>query len=112
MSARIELIYAPDCPHLGLARDRLASALQSTGLGAEWLEWDQADEKSPDYARAYASPTILIDGEDVSTDGLEVDALSCRLYRAEDGGVTGAPPESLIAMALRRVRWRTTRGAG
>ena len=104
MSARIELIYSPDCPHLGLARDRLASALQSAGLRADWLEWDQADEESPGYTRDYASPTILIDGEDISTDDVEVDAQSCRLYRDEDGGLTGAPPESVIATALQRVR--------
>ncbi len=104
MSARIELIHAPDCPHLGLARDRLMRALRSAGLEDQWQEWDQADEKSPDYARDYASPTILIDREDISTDGVEVDAQSCRLYRAEDGRLTGAPPESVIATALRRVR--------
>ena len=66
MSPRIELIYGPDCPHLGLARDRLMKALRSAGLEDEWQEWDQADGMSPDYARDYASPTILIDGEDVA----------------------------------------------
>jgi hypothetical protein len=104
VSARIELIYGPDCPHLGLARDRLMKALRSAGLEDEWREWDQADEKSPDYTRDYASPTILIDGEDVSADGVEIDAQSCRLYRAEDGRLTGAPPELVIASALQRVR--------
>ena len=104
MSVRIELIYAPDCPHLGLIRDRLMGALRSTGLRASWLEWDQADEGSPHYTRDYASPTILIDGEDISTDGVVVDAQSCRLYRAEDGRLTGAPPESVIATALQRMK--------
>jgi hypothetical protein len=88
------------------------SALQSAGLGAVWQEWDQADGGSPDYTRDYASPTILIDGEDVSTDGVEVDARSCRLYRAEDGRLTGAPPESLIATALQRAQHGNTEGAG
>lgn len=104
MSARIELIYAPDCPHLELIRDRLVRALRAAGLGDEWQEWDQADGKSPDYTRDYASPTILIDGADVSTDGVEVDAQSCRLYRTEDGRLTGAPPEFVIVTALQRVR--------
>jgi len=112
VSVRIELIYAPDCPNLGLARDRLMSALRSAGLGAEWQEWDQADGGSPDHIRDYASPTILIDGEDVSTDGVEVDAQSCRLYRAEDGRLTGTPPESLIATALQRAQQSNTEGAG
>ena len=104
MSARIELIYAPDCPHLELARDRLTRALRSAGLKDEWQEWDQADGTSPDYTRAYASPTILIDGEDVATDGVEIDARCCRLYRTEDGRLTGAPPELVIATALQRAR--------
>ncbi len=112
MSAHIELIYGPDCPHLELARDRLSRALRSAGLGAEWQEWDQADGESPDYARDHASPTILINGKDVSTDVVEVDAEACRLYRTEDGRLTGAPPESVITTALQRTEERNAEGAG
>ncbi len=113
MSAQVELIYAPDCPNLGLARDRLQRALQTAGLEAEWQEWDQAHGESPNYTRDYASPTILVDGKDVSTDGVEVDADSCRLYLGEDGRLTGAPPVVVIMAALRMAHSReTTKGAG
>ena len=100
MSSRVELIYAPDCPNLGLTRERLTEALRSVGLEAEWQEWDQAHADSPDYARDYASPTILVDGQDVSGDGAVVGADSCRLYRGEDGRLTGAPPVVSITAAL------------
>ena len=59
-----------------------------------------------------ASGQVLIDGEDISTDGVVVDAQSCRLYRDEDGRLTGAPPEFSIATALKRARGRSNEGAG
>ena len=100
MSAKVELIYAPDCPNVGLARDRLTRAFQSTQLEAEWHEWNQAHATSPDYTRDYASPTILVDGQDVSAESTALDAESCRLYTGADGRLTGAPPGFAIAAAL------------
>jgi hypothetical protein len=87
-------------------------ALHSVGLDAEWQEWDQARGDSPDYTRSYASPTILVDGADVSADGSEVDADSCRLYMGEDGRLTGAPPVVVISTALRRSQGRETEEPG
>ncbi len=108
VSSRVELIYTPDCPNLGLARKRLIRALHSVGLRAEWQEWDQAQGDNPDYTRDYASPTILVNGEDVSTDSAVVDADSCRLYRGKDGRLTGAPPVVAIAAALQMAQGRET----
>ncbi len=110
MSVRVELLYAPDCPNLGMAREHLTRAFKSAGLEAEWHEWLQSDADSPDYTRDYASPTILVDGRDVSTDSVVVDADSCRLYTGEDGNLTGAPPVVAITTALRMARGRETRG--
>lgn len=112
MSHRVELIFAPDCPNVGLARERLTRAFEAAELQTQWREWNQAEAESPGYTRVYASPTILVDGEDVSTDGVEVDAESCRLYRGEDGRLTGAPPESVIVTALKRAQQKDAGGAG
>lgn len=108
MSHRVELIYAPDCPNVGLARERLTRALESAELQTEWREWNQAHAESPDYARDYASPTILVDGRDVSVDAVVVDAQSCRLYAGEDGRLTGAPSVVAITAALQAAPGRDT----
>jgi hypothetical protein len=101
VSNRVELIHAPDCPNLGLARERLTRAFESAGLQTEWSEWNQAHAESPDYTRDYASPTILVDGQDVSADDAALlDGESCRLYTDEDGRLTGAPSAVAITAAL------------
>lgn len=109
MSTRVELIYAPDCPNVGLARERLTRAFESAGLQTEWREWNQDHAESPDYTRDYASPTILVDGQDVSTDDAALlDAESCRLYTGEDGRLTGAPSVVAITAALQAAPSRDT----
>ena len=74
----IELVYDPDCPNVDHAR-----ALQ-------WTEWASNDPSLPDHARAYASPTILINHHDVAPDPTRANA--CRLYDQGDGILHPAPP--------------------
>jgi hypothetical protein len=63
---RIELIYDMDCPNVESARGVLRDALAAEGLESEWAEWDRESGDSHEYAREYGSPTILVDGRDVS----------------------------------------------
>jgi hypothetical protein len=96
----IELIYDRDCPNVEAARAVLREALDKAGLDAEWTEWDREDAASPEYARLFGSPTILVAGEDVSGQDTESDANCCRVYSGSDGGLQGVPEVGAVLAAL------------
>lgn len=97
---RIELITATGCPNVDATRTALREALAAAGLPAEWIEWDRASPASPQHARSYGSPTVLVDGADVSGEGGAAGADCCRLYRTADG-FHGVPSRESIMDALR-----------
>lgn len=97
----VELIYDADCPNAEEARAQLRRAFAQAGLTPQWQEWDRADPKSPRHARDYGSPTILVDGKDVSGLVSSGEADSCRLYKHDDGQLRGYPSVEMIASALR-----------
>lgn len=98
---KVELILDPDCPNVELARERLREALAAENLPLEWTEWDRSAADAPSHARDYGSPTVLVDGDDVSGEGTSADANCCRVYAGGDG-IEGAPSVSDISSALRR----------
>ena len=98
---RIELIYDTDCPNVESARAVLREAIAAEGLDEAWAEWDRESGDSPAYAREYGSPTILVDGLDVSGQGSESDANCCRVYAAADGALRGVPEVETVRAALR-----------
>ena len=97
----VELIYDRECPNVSEARASLTIALEAIGWAQKWLEWERSDPASPDYVRGYASPTILIDGQDVGGP-VATEASACRLYRTKAGHLAGAPPPNAILEALQR----------
>ena len=98
---KVELIYSRDCPNITAARELLAQVL-GNGATANWTEWDRNDEKTPAYARQYGSPTILVNGKDITGAGASGAPDCCRVYLREDGGFRGVPgkEEFLRALAL------------
>lgn len=97
---QIELIYDADCPNAGAARNQLRRTLQQLGQPAEWKEWNRAEAEIPAYARQFGSPTILVDGRDVTGGGPSEHANCCRLYRTANGSASGIPPAEAVAAAL------------
>ena len=97
--SRIELVYDQTCPNVDAAREEIRSALEAAGLPSEWVEWDREADDSPDRVRNYGSPTVLVDGVDVSGAGSEADANCCRVYVTEDG-FGRAPSAQSIERAL------------
>jgi hypothetical protein len=95
----VELIYDDDCPNVPQARENLLRALNKVGIAQQWREWERADANSPEYVRAYGSPTILVNKEDVASVPA-ADAASCRIYSNDHGAKQGVPPVSLIVSAL------------
>jgi mercuric ion transport protein len=99
MMPTVELVYDRQCPSVPEARAHLLSAFVQAGLTPKWSEFQIGDADVPEHARGYGSPTILIDGRDVS--GAVVGAeMSCRLYKTEQGHLSRAPAISEIVAAL------------
>ncbi len=96
----IELIYSGDCPNVNAARENLKKALLSLGLKPNWKEWNRQEPGAPLHAKAFGSPTILVDGQDVAK-GEPNQADCCRLYVSESNdSPVGAPPCSVIKTAI------------
>jgi len=89
---RVELVYFEGCPNALKARDNIKSALEVAGRDVEWSEWDLEAESTPDRYRQHGSPTVLIDGQDVTGDGHGAIAMACRS--------DGAPSVPLIVEKL------------
>ena len=91
MTPRMELVYFEGCPHADTARSRLRKAMTAAGLEPQWDEWDTGRETTPSTYRRFGSPTILLDGRDISG-GAEGSGLGCV--------IAGAPPVATIVGAL------------
>lgn len=98
---QVELLYDRDCPNVEAARAQLRRALTRAGLPPRWREWDRAAPDSPAYVRQYGSPTILVNGCDVTGALPASENARCRLYRDAAGRVLAAPDERTIVTALR-----------
>jgi mercuric ion transport protein len=88
----IELVYFDGCPHADLARQRVQEALRSAGLSARLREWERSDPSAPAHVRYYASPTVLVDGRDVTGVGPGADTVACH--------AEGAPSVDAIRRVL------------
>jgi hypothetical protein len=79
---RVQILQVPDCPLVGRVRETVRRALASSGVHAVIEE----------VTGAYASPTVLVDGADV-TGRPAASGSACRL---------DLPTEQQIVAALRR----------
>ena len=100
----VELIYDTDCPNLNEARAQLLRAFTKVGLPSKRQEWDRDAPESPAYVRAYGSPTILVEGQDVADDSPSAGADCCRVYMDKNGGFSGVPSVKTITSALLRAK--------
>lgn len=101
---QIELIYDRACPNVEQAREMIQAALTEVGAESRWTEWDREEARTPQALRHYGSPTVLVNGRDVSSVAVEETLShgnSCRLYAGTDDHLCGAPSAALIATAIR-----------
>ncbi len=91
MSPTIELIYFDGCPNVESARANLRDVFATLDLPKGWQEWEQGDPASPPHAKQYGSPSVLVNGRDVTGVG-PVGAAACR--------ADGAPAVDTIRNAL------------
>jgi hypothetical protein len=86
----IELVYFDGCPNAERAREDLRAALGSES----WTEWNLSSPETPERFRGHGSPTVLVDGHDVTGEADGNAAMACR--------ADGAPSEEIIRKALSR----------
>lgn len=99
-SSRVELIYDADCPNIAQARSLLIKAFTQTGVSARWREWERGAPDTPEYARRYGSPTILVNERDVGGGAPGAGNAACRVYSDGNGILSRTPPLEAICMAL------------
>lgn len=103
--SRVELIYDRTCPNVAAARVQIREAMSLAGLLPDWREWDRDGDDTPASLRPFGSPTILVDGRDVSGSTNSGETLpvanSCRIYADTERGIAGVPPLQLIVTALK-----------
>lgn len=100
--ARVELVFDPTCPNVEQARGAIRAALLAVGAPVHWKEWERGAEATPPGLRAFGSPTVLVNGADVSggDEAAKADANSCRVYVDECGCLCGAPSTQQIVSAI------------
>ena len=95
----VEFVYEKSCPNIAATRKQLIAAFGAAGVAPAWSEWEVGDPDTPNHVRSYGSPTILVDGKDVSGLPLEEASSCCRIYTL-DGDARGVPPLDQIVAAL------------
>jgi len=89
----IELVYFEGCPNALTARENIRAAVaEAFSEPVEWSEWDLMAESTPEVFKRFGSPTVLVDGHDVTGDGPGNNAMACR--------ADGAPSVAVIAASL------------
>ena len=96
---RVELLYFKGCPNISMARKSLKEASTKADIPAQWDEIDLNEPNTPKELKGYGSPTILVDGKDV-TGTVPRGKPSCRTYYTANGGITGAPDVEIIVKAI------------
>lgn len=92
----IQFLSFDGCPHADVARAALERALQICGMSARSYEAvDVLDPATPSGLTAWGSPTILVNGNDV-TGFARGDGVGCRIYDTNEQ----VPTAETIALAI------------
>ncbi len=102
---KVQLLYFDGCPNVERARAALRDAMAAEHIDLAVEEVDVESPDAPDVARGWGSPTILIDGADVSGADRSTGS-TCRLY------TDGAPSVELIRGRFASVRRDAVRSNG
>jgi len=98
----VELIYEQTCPNIDAAREQLRRAFSTAGLAPDWQEWEVHAADAPAHVHGYGSPTILVNGRDVSGEMGEGDDMCCRVYAHDEADNKGVPSVTDIVRALQK----------
>lgn len=97
---QVELVYEKTCPNIEAARVQLLHAFTEAGLSPHWQEWEVSSPDAPIHVHGFGSPTILVDGLDVSGLMTEGNDYCCRVYANSEEHNKGVPAVVDIVRAL------------
>lgn len=104
---RIQFLWFEGCPLVDATRAALEQAMRMQKLApGAYQNVDLMDPATPESLSGWGSPTILVDGRDV-TGGRRGDGVGCRLYDTGDR----VPSAEAIAEAIGRARVAGSPGA-
>jgi hypothetical protein len=100
---KIEFLYWEECPSHPEARKRLQEVMGEMNIQAAVKEIEVVADDQARRLRFPGSPTIRINGVDVDPEGASQmgTALTCRVYKLEDGRFSPVPSREMIRQALR-----------
>jgi hypothetical protein len=99
---KIEFLFWRDCPSHAQALALLQKVIAEAGASWTIDEIEVLSEQDAVRLQFPGSPTIRVDGSDIDPEGaslMEI-ALTCRLYRLEDGRPSPLPSKEMIQRAL------------
>ena len=98
---RVSFLYYEDCPSHNLALERLREVMAEEDTPGEVEVVKVETEEQARELRFVGSPTIRVDGQDIDLPTESRYALTCRVYRLEDGRISPLPAKDMIRRALR-----------
>jgi hypothetical protein len=99
----LTVLAVPDCPNVPVLQQRLADVLADwPGVAIRWRVITNVAEAA--RWRMHGSPTLLVNGHDPFAQAGSCPALACRMYRAADGSLDGAPSVLALRQALEQAR--------
>lgn len=99
---QIEFFFWEDCPSHPEAWTRLQQVMTEVGVEAPVERIEVLTDADAERLRFPGSPTIRVDGVDIDPAGAAQmgTALTCRVYRLEDGRFSPVPSKEMIHRAL------------
>src|ERR687893_670697 len=98
---RVSFLYYEECPSHELALERLREVMAEEGIPGEVEVIKVETEEQARQLRFVGSPTIRVGGQDIDPPSDPRYALTCRVYRLEDGRISPLPAKDMIRRALR-----------
>jgi predicted DsbA family dithiol-disulfide isomerase len=95
----LTVLAEPGCPNAPVLAGRLAAVLDGRA-GVSMSHRVICDESEAVRWGMHGSPTLLIDGADPFAEPGQRPGMSCRLYRTDDGRVSGAPSAAQLRRAI------------
>ncbi len=98
----VEFLYWEGCPSHHEALELLEDVLRTRELDVEIVVREVTTDEEAVALGFPGSPTIRVDGRDIDPAGAsEPAALTCRIYRLEDGRPSPVPSRAQLEEALR-----------
>ncbi len=100
----VSFLFYVDCPSHELALERLREVLVEEGIDTDVEVVEVESEEQAQELRFIGSPTILLNSLDIDPPPPDTYyALTCRVYRLEDGRISPLPSRDMIRRAIRVV---------